>query len=602
MTRLLLTVIACALLAGQAAAQTFVATAGLVAEGEGRWEDALTTYRRELERQPSATELWLRIADIQARLGRPQETIAALERAAQTNLSDDSISSRLSQAYAAAGHATAAQRALEAALAVRPDSDEYLRAHATVATWAGDYDAASSSYRKLREGHPTESDLTLALARVNVWAGHTDAATRLYREYLATPDASADVWLELARAEGWRGNFAGALAPLREYRTRVGETDAYDRELAATLARGGRPRQALRYLEPILAQSPDDYELALSRTIALTGIGRRGDANITLIVADALQPDRAETVAAANVLRSLLGSNAGPTTDVYSDSDGLRTIRIAPRFDVGFDSDTRVQGGYEHIGLQARAGSGLEQVGGEKSAAVSHGWAGLTQRIGRLTVAGTLGQARLESHDLVTYSGSMRVAPSDTFAFSLERRSTFAGDLTAYRRAWLEPAHSSRPNRMDAGHPICCRGRRVVRESCRMATSDGKCSSLLAPLLRAPSISISTSASWPTASAPRAICRTATTIHASTSITRSVIAPYWKISENVGINVSAGLGGQRDDASTAFRFGGNASAEATFGIYERWLLKVHGSTTTNRRLESGAFRGYSSGLVLLRRF
>ena len=54
--------------------------------------------------------------------------------------------------------------------------------------------------------------------------------------------------------------------------------------------------------------------------------------------------------------------------------------------------------------------------------------------------------------------------------------------------------------------------------------------------------------------------------------------------------------------SSAFRFGGNASAEATFGIYERWLLKVHGSTTTNGRLESGAFRGYSSGLVLLRRF
>ena len=81
-----------------------------------------------------------------------------------------------------------------------------------------------------------------------------------------------------------------------------------------------------------------------------------------------------------------------------------------------------------------------------------------------------------------------------------------------------------------------------------------------------------------------------------------VIAPYFKISENVGVNVSAGLGAQHDDASTAFRFGGNVSAEATFGIYERWLLKVHGSTTTNGRLESGAFRGYSSGLVLLRRF
>ena len=436
---------------------------------------------------------------------------------------------------------------------------------------------------------------------MNVWAGHTDAATRLFREYLATPGAAADVWLELARAEGWRGNFAGALAPLHEYRTRVGKTDAYDRELAATLARGGRPRQALRYLEPILAHSPDDYELSLSRTIALASIGRRGDANVTLVVADALQPNRAETIDTAGVLRSLLGSNAGPTTDVYSDSDGLRTMRIAPRFDLGFDSDTRVQGGYEHIALDARVGSGLEQFNGDKSAAVSHGWAGLTQRIGRLTVGGTLGQARLESHDLVTYSGTMKVTPSDTFAFSLERRSTFAA--ISPRTVALGLSRLIHRGQVEWAPAI----RYVVAaDASHERLSDGN-------------------ERWEVFVAPRAaVARTehlnldlgflAHRFGATHDLQNGyydpreyqyysvVIAPYWKISDNIGINVSAGLGGQRDDSSTSFRFGGNASAEATFGIYERWLLKVHGSTTANRRLESGAFRGYSSGLVLLRRF
>ena len=601
MTRLLLTIIACLLVAGQAAAQTFVATAGLVAEGEGRWEDALTTYRRELERQPSATELWLRIADIQARLGRPQETIAALERAAQTNLSDDSILSRLSQAYAAAGHATAAQRALEVALAVRPDSDEYLRAHATLATWAGDYDAASSSYRKLREGHPTESDLTLALARVNAWAGHTDAATRLYRDYLATPDAPADVWLELARAETWRGNFAGALAPLGEYRSRVGETTDYARELASTLARGGRPRQALRYLEPILADTPDDYGLALSRTVALAGVGRQGDAAITLTVANALQPDRVETVATANLLRSLLGSNAGPAATVYSDSDGLRTMRIAPRFDVGFDSDTRLQGGYEHTDLDARAGSGLDPIGGGTSATVAHGWAGLTQRVGRFTLGGSLGQARLESRDLVTYSGFVRLTPSDSLALSLERQSTFAA--MSPRTVALGLSRLVHRGQMEWTPAI---GYVVAADASYEELGDGN-------------------ERWEMFVAPRAaIARTervnldlgllAHRFGATQNLENGyydpqkyeyyavVIAPYWKASENIGVNVSIGLGGQRDDASAAFRFGGNSSVAATFGIYQRWLFKVHAGTTTNRRLESGAFRGYSSGIELLRRF
>ena len=46
----------------------------------------------------------------------------------------------------------------------------------------------------------------------------------------------------------------------------------------------------------------------------------------------------------------------------------------------------------------------------------------------------------------------------------------------------------------------------------------------------------------------------------------------------------------------------NSSVEATLGIYREWMLKVHGSVTNNRRLDSGAFRGTSGGVVLLRRF
>jgi hypothetical protein len=81
-----------------------------------------------------------------------------------------------------------------------------------------------------------------------------------------------------------------------------------------------------------------------------------------------------------------------------------------------------------------------------------------------------------------------------------------------------------------------------------------------------------------------------------------IVAPYWKASENIGVAISAGLGPQRDDASRSFTLGMNSSAEATFGIYREWMLKVHGSVTNNRRLDSGAFQGTSGGVVLLRRF
>ena len=79
-------------------------------------------------------------------------------------------------------------------------------------------------------------------------------------------------------------------------------------------------------------------------------------------------------------------------------------------------------------------------------------------------------------------------------------------------------------------------------------------------------------------------------------------SPYFKVSENVGLSLSTGLGAQRDSLSPSFHFGGMVSGEATFGIYQPWVLKVNGSVSINRRLESGAFRGASGGISLVRRF
>jgi hypothetical protein len=42
--------------------------------------------------------------------------------------------------------------------------------------------------------------------------------------------------------------------------------------------------------------------------------------------------------------------------------------------------------------------------------------------------------------------------------------------------------------------------------------------------------------------------------------------------------------------------------EATFGIYEQWLLKVSGSTRRTAASTAARFQGYSSGIMLRRRF
>jgi hypothetical protein len=77
--------------------------------------------------------------------------------------------------------------------------------------------------------------------------------------------------------------------------------------------------------------------------------------------------------------------------------------------------------------------------------------------------------------------------------------------------------------------------------------------------------------------------------------------PYFKINEDVGLGFSLAAGVQRE-SQQPFRFGGSATAEATFGIYRAWLLRVSASATHNLRQDSGAFGGYGGAATAVRRF
>jgi hypothetical protein len=82
----------------------------------------------------------------------------------------------------------------------------------------------------------------------------------------------------------------------------------------------------------------------------------------------------------------------------------------------------------------------------------------------------------------------------------------------------------------------------------------------------------------------------------------ATVYPYFKVRENIGLALTGAAGAQRDNTSRSFRFGGNVSGEATFGIYRPWVVKINGGATLNSRLDSGAFRGVSAGAALVRRF
>jgi signal transduction histidine kinase len=105
------------------------------------------------------------VADIEARLGRKEAAVAALEQAARHAPQEADLQIRLSQAQAQAGRPAEALLAINRAIELAGENAELLRARAQLATWAGDYPMAFDSYRRLLELVPTDDAAQLDLAR-----------------------------------------------------------------------------------------------------------------------------------------------------------------------------------------------------------------------------------------------------------------------------------------------------------------------------------------------------------------------------------------------------------------------------------------------------
>ena len=600
MTRLL-TISSLVLSLGPSAAQAQSRDAALAAEAENRWDDAIRLHQSALQADPGRADLWIRIADIEARRGRVAECIAALQQAAAVAPGTASIYFRLSQAYSTAQQPSAALKAVEGALALEPKSPEYLRARAVLATWLADYGRAQQSYRQLAALLPGDAEIALAYARVSAWGGDTDEAVTQYERYLKTHPEAADAWIELAKAESWRGNYGAAVRALDAYRARFGVTTVYAQTYAAVMAGSGRPARAEDVVGPLLAQTPDDLQLNLTHTIALAMQRRPREAYSSLDTVRQLAPESRDTQDAERVVRTMLASSVEPTFTAYSDSDQLQVQRFTPRGTFALKSGTHISAGYDRTLLTARTGSGLEQVDGSSSADYEHTWVGLAQKLGAFTVDAQGGYAKPGTQHVVTYVVGTTVRPSDSLLFSVERNS---GALVISPRTvglgLTQIGHRAQVQWAPTLESM------VVFDGQIQEFSDGN---------RRVELTLSPRRSFArTAGFNLDLGVSAYRLETEFDLANGyydpkryehyafTAFPYFKFSENVGLSMSTALGPQRDSYSPSFRFGGTVSGEATFGIYEPWVLKINASASMNRRLESGAFRGLSGGVVLVRRF
>jgi tetratricopeptide (TPR) repeat protein len=573
----------------------------LAAEAESRWDDAIRLHQAALQAAPGRADLWVRIADIEARRGHLNACAEALQQAAAVAPADASIYYRLSQAYSALNQPTPALKAVEGALALEPKSAEYLRARAVLATWLADYDRARQSYRELTALEPDDIDVALSYARVSAWSGDTNEAVAQYQRYLKIHPELADAWIELARAESWRGNYAGAVRALDSYRTRFGSTAVYAQTYAAVMAGSGRANRAEAIVTPLLAQSPDDLQLNLTHTIALAMQRRSREAFSTLNTVRQIAPGSRDAQDAERLVRTMLASTAEPAFTVYSDSDRLQIQRFAPHGTVALATGTNISAGYERARLTARRGSGLDAIDGADVVDYQHSWVGLAQKLGPIVLDVQGGYAIPAAQEFATYSVAASTRASDSLQFAVQR--SYMPIVISPRTVSLgltQTAHRAQVQWSPTLQSV------VVFDGQMVDFSDGN---RRLELTLAPRRSFARTAGFNLdlgVSAYRLETRfdLADGYYDPKRYEHYALTafPYFKVSENVGVSLSTALGLQRDSRSPQFRFGGTMSGEATFGIYEPWALRINGSASLNRRLESGAFRGLSGGVVLVRRF
>jgi Glycosyl transferase family 2 len=477
-----------------------------------------------------------------------------------------------------------------------------LRPRKIVVVDDGSTDATAARARAFADFHDADVLVIQRLDSIGKTPTIKDQVRALDTDVLFVLDADtlleSDSYIERTVEDLYQGagiaSACGSILPLRE-RDRRAANDSPAVQQFVNACRSCEPAGPKSWWRRLA------YDLNLTRTVALTMQRRTREASAALDTVRRLEPDAPGTRSAERLFRTALAPAADPGVSVYGDSSTLAVQRIAPRAAVSFASGTTFAAGSEHERLTARQGSGLEQIDGAESAGHDHVWVSGAQQLGGVTVRGRIGQARAAARDLTTYLIGADLTPADGLTVSVERNASFF--VVSPRTIGLGLRQVSHRARLEWAPGVRWQ---VVADAWHQTLSDGN-------------------DRWElTVSPRRSVARTErVNLDLGFTVTRLGTAtnydhgyydpsryeyyaftayPYWKVGENTGVGLSLALGLQRDDFSPGFRPGGNATAEATFGIYRRWALKVNAGGMFNQRLGSGAFRGYSAGVSLIKRF
>jgi tetratricopeptide (TPR) repeat protein len=578
----------------------------LQAELEGRWQDALMTYRSLVTKEPERVDLWVRIGQLEYSRDNYKDAAQAFLKAAELSPHDPTIYYQLYQSYfyPDTDESQQALEAIERAIELDPDNIEYLKAKAGLANWSGRADIAVETYKRIVEISPDDETALLDLARSQSWNNELDDSVKNYKLYLEKYPDDKEVLIEYASVEGWRGNYPTALSILEKYREKFGETDDYLKHKARILAWAQRPTEAIELTLPLLEKDPQDYELHVTNTIAMHYANRPQEAVDSLQVLEDLRPDSLEVDGIRRYIMTPLRSYIQGGLKYYHDSDSIDIIYTYLQGEYALSPVTFLRAGIENDHLHADAGSGYEQIDGEEDIWYSSLWVGIRHRFSpKVAFEGDIGGSKAGSEEkFPTYRLAFDFRFSDEFSMKLEREYDY---FIISPRA-LSLGIRIGENRLQLSWAPDLKYFVYAHAEYDTLSDDNKLwEFLLAPrrtFLRGGkfNLDIGITCQWYG--------------YEEQNLNHGYWDPefyqsylitgygYWKVNEDNALSIVLSGGIQKDDTVSTFREGFDVNVEGLFGIYRDWMLVVRGGVTHNIQQRTGAYDGVSAGVWLTRRF
>lgn len=576
---------------------------GLQAEIKEQWDEAAKIYRQSLNTNPAQAHLWERLADVQARRGDTRATADALRQAVKYSPNSPQLQQKLSQALAMSNEPQAALDAINQAVQMEPKNVGSLRARAELATWAGDRTAERDSYMRILALVPGDEAAVLGLARSMARSGDSDNAIARYESYLSLHPESQAAWMEYAVFTAEQGNFAYASELLEKYRQRFGETPAYLKQKARVMAWAGRPNRALAIISGVPSGTPDDYDLAYSRTVALAGAHRPRAALASLDDLTRIRPDSKDNANVKRVIRTPLRSNVNITLGQRASSDQISISNVGLDGTYVISPETRIYAGTDNQCLHSIAGSGLELLSGTVDTTYSRGWVGARY----LSSPQVLFDAQVGRDTSVTgqrliYEVGAKLWPHDELSLQVARRQ----DMYAVSPRALSWGVQRQANTLNAQWTP---GLRYTIDGgfAYDTFSDGNSRSevYVAPrraVVRNQNLTLDIGLSTRWFGFKQAMSHG---YYAPTQYQRyaAIAYGYWKLNDDNGISLAASYGSFKDNTMPGYQMGGDLVIEGVFGVYRDYMLNIKSSLMSN---SSGAgtagYRARFFEVTLTKRF